>query len=73
MMSKKGAPDAVRDRDRSAVAGVAAGLPIGRMLRARRERDYWIANGAAVLLAVVIAAVGQTFAVPYMEIGRAHV
>lgn len=51
------------------VAGVAAGLPIGRMLRTRRERDYWIANAAAVLLAVVVATVGQTLAVPAVAAG----
>ena len=51
------------------VAGVAAGLPIGRMLRTRRERDYWIANAAAVLLAVVMTVVGQTQAVPYLAAG----
>jgi hypothetical protein len=50
-------------------AGVVAGLPIGRMLRNRRERDYWIANGVAVLLVVVVATVGQTLAVPYVAAG----
>jgi hypothetical protein len=51
------------------VIGAAAGFPLGRALRARRERDYWIANVVAVLLAVLIAVIGQTFAVPYMAAG----
>jgi hypothetical protein len=45
---------------------VYPGLRIGRALRSRRERDYWIANGVAVLFAMLVAAVGQTLAVPYM-------
>lgn len=51
------------------VIAVAAGLPIGRALRSRQERDYWLANGVAVLLAVVVATVGQALAVPYMAAG----
>ena len=47
----------------------AAGLPAGRALRVRKERDYWIANGLAVLLAVLVAAVGETLAVSYMAAG----
>jgi hypothetical protein len=45
---------------------VYPGLRLGRALRSRRERDYWIANAAAVLLAMVVAAVGQTQSVPYL-------
>jgi hypothetical protein len=47
----------------------AAGFFAGRALRSRKARDYWIANGVAVLLAVLVVAIGQTLAVPYMAAG----
>ena len=47
----------------------AAGFFAGRVLRSRKARDYWIANGVAVLLAVLVVAIGQTLAVPYMAAG----
>ena len=51
------------------VAAVAAGLPVGRALRSRKSRDFWIANGLVVLFAVVIAALGTTLEIPYMTAG----
>jgi len=42
------------------------GLPVGRLLRARAARDYWIANTAAVVLAMAITAVGDAHGLPYL-------
>ena len=50
-------------------AGVAAGLPIGRALRSRQARDYWIANVLVVVIAVAITTLGTTLAVPPVTAG----
>jgi hypothetical protein len=47
----------------------ASGFFAGRALRSRKVRDYWIANGVAVLVAVLVVAISQTLAVPYMAAG----
>jgi hypothetical protein len=47
-------------------AAVAAGFPLGRWLRSRRTRDYWMSNGAAVLLAIAVTAAGTSLAIPYL-------
>lgn len=48
-----------------AIAAVA-GLRIGGFLRARSTRDYWIANVAAVVLAMAVTVVGNVLGMPYL-------